>query len=280
MGMQEVSSDGFLNGRVLVCVPHMDDAVLGCGGVLASVSDKSAVRLVYCTDGRGSMRPEERETLLGSEKDIGLIRQKETFAALDKLGYQKNQIEFLGYEEWKLPQSGDELCRQLSETIREFEPAVILVPSRYDKHCDHLALNRALLRAVESTQSKADVFEYFVYYQWKLLLSGDIRDYIRSELLVSVDISSVSELKREALDCFESQTTVYYDWQHKPVLSAELLERFAAGPEIFMRVKPEMRERDILRISPMLVHTLNRLEPFLKNTKEKILSIKHCKFCR
>ena len=275
---REAAASEFLCGRVLVCVPHMDDAVVGCGGVLAAAADKSSVRLVYCTDGRGTVRPDERDAVRGTESDIGLIRMRETRKALNVLGYKPDQAEFLGHKEWKLADSSCELCDYLSAVITDFSPDVILVPSRYDKHCDHLTLNRELRRAVEQTCSTADIFEYFVYYQWKLLPSGDIRDYIKPELLVAADIEAVSNRKRQALDCFESQTTVYYDWQHKPVLSEELLKRFADGPEVFMKVNAGARDRDVLRISPLIVRTLNRLEPFLKNTKEKILSIKHCKF--
>ena len=90
-----------------------------------------------------------------------------------------------------------------------------------------------------------------------------------------VEVGAVSDVKRKALDAFVSQTTVYYPWQHKPVLSDELLSEFSAGPEFFMPVEPGLRDRDILTTSPFLVQLLNRLEPLLKNTKEKLLSIKH-----
>ena len=133
------------------------------------------------------------------------------------------------------------------------------------------------MNAIEAAEKHVSVFEYFVYCQWKLLPSGGIRDYIKPEQLLQIDISSDSNAKRAALDCFTSQTTIYYQWQHKPVLSDDLLSKFSAGPEVFMPVDKKLRERDILKVAPLLIHALNRLEPLLKNTKEKLLSIKHCK---
>lgn len=278
--IRTVVSDSFFEGRILILVPHMDDAVLGCGGLLASITDKSRVRLVYCTDGRGSMSREERANVLNTDQDIGLIRKKETYAALSVLGYSEDQITFLPFQEWHLAKQKDKLGDKIIGFIKKFDPDRIFIPSRYDKHVDHLLLNSESINAVVKSCKQIPLFEYFVYYEWKFLPSGDIRDYIKPARLLQTDIGYVSDEKRRALDCFVSQTTRYYEWQHKPVLSNELLSRFAAGPELFMQVDPGLRESDFLTVSPLLIHMLNRLEPFLKNIKEKLLSIKHCKLRR
>jgi LmbE family N-acetylglucosaminyl deacetylase len=262
----------FFEGRTLVLVPHMDDAVLGCGGTLATLK-RADVKLVYCTDGRGTMAQKERATLINTKADIGLIRKRETLAALATLGYAEEQAVFLPFQEWKLGQAREELRRALEEIISAFEPACILAPSRYDKHVDHVALNRVAQDILHSHTAALELLEYFVYYQWKLLPAGDIRAYIRSERLLRMEIGDVSPLKRQALDQFVSQVTLYYAWQHKPVLSDALLTEFATGPELFMHAKRHLAERDILTIPPVIVRLLNRLEPILKNTKEKLLRL-------
>ena len=276
--IKTVIPEKYFQGRILILVPHMDDAVLGCGGLLASITDKSRVRLVYCTDGRGSMSREERRSVLNTDQDIGIIRHQETCLALETLGYSREQIRFLPFGEWNLAKEKNNLRRIIVEEIHNFKPSCIFVPARYDKHVDHLSLNRETRNTLKKTNYKTSLFEYFVYYQWKLLPSGDIRTYIKPDRLLQIDLNGVSKIKRKALDCFVSQTTLYYDWQHKPVLSDQLLSKFSTGPELFMRIDPELRERDILTIPPLFIHLLNRLEPFLKNSKEKLLSIKHCMF--
>ena len=261
--------------RVLVLVPHMDDAVLGCGGALAQLAGKCDVQLIYCTDGRGTLNEEEIRDVEGRDDDIGVIRTRETNAALGILGYSPEQITFLPHREWRLARGEKELKREIKSRIDAFTPTAILAPSRYDKHVDHLTLNRAARETVAASEPPPALFEYFVYYQWKLLPSGDIRTYVKPERMQQIEIGAVSELKRKALDAFVSQTTLFYPWQHKPVLSDDLLSMFSAGPEFFMPAPSDLRDGDILTISPLLVHLLNRLEPVLKNTKEKLLSIKH-----
>lgn len=274
-GIHTVDPNVQFSGKILVLVPHMDDAVLGCGGVLAGLTEKHDVRLLYCTDGRGTIREEDVDAIRGNDDDIGLIREKETYTALGKLGYGPEQLGFLPFPEWHLAKHEEQLKREIRSRLESFSPDIVLAPSRFDKHVDHLALNRAAREILAASERPATLIEYFVYYQWKLLPSGDIRTYIKPERLFQVDIDNASDVKRKALDAFVSQTTCFYPWQHKPVLSDELLTKFSAGPEVFMPAPANLRDRDILTISPLLVHLLNWLEPVLKNTKEKLLSIKH-----
>lgn len=88
-------------------------------------------------------------------------------------------------------------------------------------------------------------------------------------------IGAESGLKRRALDCFVSQTTCFYPWQFKPVLSDALLTGFANGPEFFVEAAPGYADRDVLRISPALVRAVHIIEPFLKNAKEHTLAAAH-----
>ena len=272
--IKELETNRLTGGNLLITVPHMDDAVLGLGGLLAGLPDKSGVRLVYCTDGRGSMNADERHRLLNSDDDIGIIRRRETVAALAVLGYREDQITFMDFEEWKLASASCALDDRLAGILDDFKPAAIFVPSRYDKHTDHLALNRSVRRLLNNrTEQNITCFEYFVYWQWKLLPRGDIRQFIRPAHLRQYDIRETAARKLQALNCFVSQTTLFSPGQRKPVLSPELLERFCSQPELFMKAEQGLRESAILTLPPLLIHLLNRLEPLLKNSKEKILSV-------
>jgi hypothetical protein len=107
------------------------------------------------------------------------------------------------------------------------------------------------------------------------LPKGDIRKYVNPARLHQVDIRGVAARKRAALNCHVSQTTIFFPWQHKPVLSAALLDEFCAGPEMFVRSDPNASDRDLLSISPTLVRLLDRLERLLKDSKERLMAVRH-----
>ena len=119
--------------RVLVLVPHMDDAALGCGGALALLAGKCDVQLLYCTDGRGTLNKDEIREIEGRDDDIGLIRKRETHAALGILGYSPEQLTFLPHREWHLARGEQELKREIRSRLEDFAPTAVLAPSRFDK---------------------------------------------------------------------------------------------------------------------------------------------------
>ena len=59
----------------------------------------------------------------------------------------------------------------------------------------------------KNNRYQGDLVEYFVYYQWRLLPEGDVRQYIRPDQLLEVDTAASGIKKRTALDFFKSQTT-------------------------------------------------------------------------
>ena len=118
-----------------------------------------------------------------------------------------------------------------------------------------------------------ELLEYFVYYRWKMLASGDVRTCIRPEHLVSVDIRAQSQAKREALNCFTSQTTLFHPWQVRPVLSEELIDEVSSGPEFFLRAAPAAGDAEIFSISPLWIRAVHAIEPVLKKKKEQIAFI-------
>jgi len=55
-----------------------------------------------------------------------------------------------------------------------------------------------------------------------------------------------AQLKRRALECHRSQTTRYFDWQTRPILTAELVDRVCAEPETFLVQEPALEGRRVL----------------------------------
>jgi LmbE family N-acetylglucosaminyl deacetylase len=265
---QLVKAADLLHGTVLVTVPHFDDETLGCGGTLAGLADKSKVHVVYATSGRGSENLSLPGVKADPSLDMGEIRRKESLAALEKFGIPPGNARFLGVREYKVAAHLGEVRAKLYAILDELKPDFVLTPFRYDRHTDHVALSRVTRSLAQ--ERRTPVLEYFVYYRWKMLASGDVRACIRPEHLVSVDIRAQSQVKRESLNCFTSQTTLFHPWQVRPVLSAELIDEVSAGPECFLRAAPEAGDSDLFTISPLWIRAVHAIEPVLKRKKDQI----------
>jgi LmbE family N-acetylglucosaminyl deacetylase len=221
------------SGTVVIVAPHMDDEALACGGLIARFPDKGCIHIIYATDGMKSPSP----VIPGRDQisaNLGEIRMQESRAAMKKLGLSEENLHFLRLPESELKKNRSALQDLLDEQIIRLSPQYILIPFRYDRHPDHLAVNQAIVSEKDRGVVQAQIVEYFVYHRWRLLPKRDIRKYIEPRFLFKVDITEVSSKKRQALDCFESQTTIYYPWQTRPILTPTLLDEECRDPEIFL----------------------------------------------
>ncbi len=118
-----IKMDSPERGRVLMLAPHIDDDVIGAGGSLRKhVLAGDAVKVVYFAD-----CTEER------------IREAE--GAADVMGF--DDLEFLGYRSKRLLEN-EEIPERLSGIIDRFNPEFVYLPSLFDRHNDHLAVNHHL----------------------------------------------------------------------------------------------------------------------------------------
>jgi LmbE family N-acetylglucosaminyl deacetylase len=260
----------FFTGSGLIAVPHMDDEVLGCGGTMALLPDKAAWHVVYASDGLGSPEPVRPQDHVSP--DLGQIRQTEAQAALAMLGMPKENTHFLNLPDGRLRSYQSALRQALANLVAEWQPDHLLVPFRYDRHPDHLALNQVATQLVTAGVFQGALTEYFVYHQWRLLPAGDVRAYIRPDLLRRVEITAVSRQKRAALDCFKSQTTRFYSWQARPNLTPELLAEVSRQPELFLRYDKKLAGTAVFDRAVPWIRIAHRLEPFLKKRKDRLLA--------
>jgi LmbE family N-acetylglucosaminyl deacetylase len=164
------------SGRVLVLSPHIDDDVIGAGGCLIKhIRAGDFVKVVYfadCTEAR--------------------VREAEEAAAI--IGVR--DLEFLGLESKRLLE-----CRglddKLSAILKDFNPDILYLPSLFDRHNDHLAVNH-LLAAVHSRFH----FDFTVcaFEVWTALVPNLI-----------IDITDSVAEKKQALLKYSSQLTAN-DW--------------------------------------------------------------------
>jgi LmbE family N-acetylglucosaminyl deacetylase len=265
------------SGVVLVIAPHMDDEVLACGGTLAGLSKKDKLYLAYATD--GTLSPVPLSSGASSPyPELKEIRMQEAREAMSVLGIPEANIHFLSLPDGALHSQGKRLTLALVDLLSRIKPDQVLIPFRYDRHPDHLALYRAVHLAINQLVSSPEIYEYFVYNRYRLLPGGDIRKAIRPDLLYSLDIQAWSEQKRAALKRYKSQTTLYYDWQVRPILPPTRVEQVSEQPEVFLRYDPDLPGAGVFGRANAWIRLVHFIEPRLKRVKEQLLAMRRRSF--
>jgi LmbE family N-acetylglucosaminyl deacetylase len=257
-------------GPVLVIAPHMDDESLGCGLLLAGHPRKDSLQLLFVTDGSHSPEPST-----GADdavrRELARTREQEARAAMAVLGVPAGNASFLGFEDGTLANRKPELQAALVEQIRRVDAGTVLVPFRYDRHPDHLAISHAVADAHRAGDITASVIEYFVYSQWRLLRGGDVRNYLpAADLRLRQPTSETATLKRRAIECHRSQVSRFYGWQPRPILTRELVDRVCTEPEVYLLHDARRPGRRALARSRTWVPVAHRLEPWLKRCKDRL----------
>lgn len=187
--------------RVLVFAPHPDDEIFGCGGSLALYRQRGAeIHVHVLTDGAGFSPEQERA-------GIAACRRAETNAALALLGIPA--ASFGPFRDRGLAALAS-LGEHVRELIGQHRPDVVLAPSLWEIHPDHLATGRALLAAVEQLLSRSENLPGLMFYE--------IGAPLRTDLLV--DVTPVWELKQQAMACFPSQLAQQDYARHIAALNA------------------------------------------------------------
>jgi len=262
------------HGVVAIIAPHMDDEVLACGGTIARMPQKERVHLVYATDGSQSPVPPSRRVGVAAP-ELSVIRRREAWAALDILGVPDGNLHFLGFPDGQLRRSRREFGQALAELLNAIKPRHLLVPFRYDRHPDHVAVNRVATSVLQLGNCQAEMLEYFVYTNWRLLRKRDIRRYICPEHLIEIDIEAEASRKRRALACFKSQTTRFYAWQHRPILTQALLEDVCHTAEVFLKYNRSYPHAAIFAQASTWIRLAHILEPVLKRGKDRVWTLLH-----
>ncbi|MDX1521585.1 MAG: PIG-L family deacetylase, partial [Anaerolineae bacterium] len=224
------------------------------------------IHIVYATDGMKSPSPVVpwRDSIT---PDLGETRMQESKNAVQMLGIPAENTHFLGLPEAELRHHIPALQTALLALIKRLKPAHILMPFRYDRHPDHLAINHIITTAHQRGVYRGRITEYFVYYRWRLLPKRDVRHYIQPQYLLEVEVGDVSRQKRTALDCFKSQTTIFYPWQTRPILTQVLLDEVSYTPELFLRYEASAPGATVFSGLVPWIRIVHRLEPLLQKWK-------------
>ena len=191
-------------GRVLVVIPHPDDAEGWCGGTVASwVKDGAHVFYVLCTDGsKGTDDPEM------SPERLSQIREKEQLEAASTLGVE--DVVLLRHPDGELEDT-QEFRKELVRAIRRFQPDVILCPDPYRRsshwHRDHrIAGQVAADAAFPYARDHLHFQELYRDEGLETHKTGTILFWAPDIADTHVDIGGHIDTKARALLCHRSQT--------------------------------------------------------------------------
>lgn len=189
----------FAGGPVMVLAPHMDDEIIGPGGaVILHVRAGAAVSFVFMTDGKAgdpAAGPSQ-----SSPQQIAQIRRAESHAAAAIVGV--SDLVFLDGPDGALRET-PAIVDALADLLRQRRPAIVYAPALTDRHPDHWATNRILHLALDRLDGQQlDQMLIRGYEVWSPLPANRM-----------ADITSVAQIKRDAIAVFVSQTRyVDYSW--------------------------------------------------------------------
>ncbi|MEV4532637.1 PIG-L deacetylase family protein [Asanoa sp. NPDC049518] len=180
---------------VLIFAPHPDDDLIGCGGSIAKhLANGRAVHVVYMTSGNAGSRVIDKESL-------AQIREEEATRAAELLGVRN--LTFLRHDDGYLKDT-PELAERMINLVREHRPEYVYLPHEDDGHPDHQETHRLVVKAL--AQAAGPWFQGTTGDPWAVptVLAYEVWTPLRHVSYLE-DITDVSALLRQALECHKSQ---------------------------------------------------------------------------
>ena len=189
--------------RILIVAPHIDDEVIGSGGLIQqAISIRAQIKVVYMTNGDNniySVVTQDRSLKTTPQEFISLgeERMQEGINATKILGLSSDNLIFLGYPDRGLylmfnkyytepftskgtglnynpyketykkeqPYTGSNVVSDLGEIIGSFKPTVVIVSHPRDLHPDHSASFSFVEKVLNDNNYKGKIFTYLVHYK-------------------------------------------------------------------------------------------------------------------
>ncbi|MEM0449172.1 MAG: PIG-L deacetylase family protein [Methanomassiliicoccales archaeon] len=159
--------------RIMVISPHPDDDAIGCGGlIIKAISQGKNVKIVYLS------LPKIHASSL-KERELEAIKSMEVMGVTD---FYLPKKEF--------PKSKKEVSRIIAKCIDEYGPDLVLVPSPWENHDQHLLSFEAYLDLLKE-DLEVDTCMYEV---WGMLIPNLV-----------VNITEEWKRKAEAISAHASQ---------------------------------------------------------------------------
>lgn len=216
-----------LPGRVWVAAPHPDDEALGCGALLAALTDAGReVWALLISDGSQS-HPNSRSF---PRTRLVAAREAEWLAGLAELGVPAHRTRTLGLPDSALGHCGTAIEAGAAAAFRANPPGTLLLPWPRDPHPDHRAVVAPLRRAAASC-SGVRVLAYTVW----LHEHGESTDYPRPGEAQGFDFDARPWLTRKAaaIAAHRTQLGLITDDPQGFTLPDGMVQRTLSGTETF-----------------------------------------------
>jgi len=201
--------------RVVLLVPHMDDEIIGCAGLIAHYHRLGArITCIYLTDSSVDRTGYERLAYISS-------RLRETKAAGSALGIR--QTYFFNQPDGRLREN-PVLIEKIGAILDKEKPELLLMPYPRDPHPDHRTT--AFLAAKALLLSKTDgIAPYFFQLRAPIPLE---------QIDMVLDISNFLDSKRALLRGYRTQSQFIFDLAlHVQCCQGVLLGRACRAVEVF-----------------------------------------------
>jgi len=216
---------------MLVISPHLDDAVLSCGCLLASHPGSTVLTVFAGTppDAQRLTAWDERCGFRSAEEAVA-ARRREDLAALAQLGAHAQWLDFCDGQYGCTP-ALDELAVTLEAALLELLPDVVLYPLGLH-HADHLLVHDATAVALRALSGAIALAYEDVPYR---AMHGELQQRL-SALASSGLCSTPARLHADAAQPLKSRALQAYASQVR-AMSADELDN-ATLPERCWRLEP------------------------------------------
>ncbi|MGB3300165.1 MAG: PIG-L family deacetylase [Phormidesmis sp.] len=237
----ELRTISTLAAPLLVVAPHPDDETLGCGGAIALLqsqppnsqppnSQPPNIHILVISDGTQSHPNSQRYPAA----KLRALRQNETLRAMKILGVANAAVSFLNLPDTQVPQIGSSgfaaAVRRAQTYLASLPLKTILLPWRYDPHCDHQATYQIIKAAADPA---IRLVEYPIW-DWDSQQTAELAGSVAIAPW-RLDIHSVVALNQQAISAYRSQTTRLIDDDPTGFqLSAQMLKHFQVPWEVFI----------------------------------------------
>jgi LmbE family N-acetylglucosaminyl deacetylase len=227
-----VSIESIAQSPVLVVAPHPDDETLGCGGAIALLNSLDCdVRVLVVSDGTRS----HPRSLKYPAPKLQKLRESETLAALNLLGLNAKNVTFFGLKDGSISAEYQNAITSCCTYLTQINPQIIFLPWRYDPHPDHRGSWQLIDTALSSLSQNPEIIEYPIW-DWDEQQRGNVPEYEKIKCW-RLDISTVVEIKQQAISAYRSQITDLIDDDPEGFrLTPEMLANFARPWEVYMEL--------------------------------------------
>jgi LmbE family N-acetylglucosaminyl deacetylase len=226
--------------RVVIVSPHLDDAVLSCGGFM-SVHPGVMVVTVFAGNPvayPSPMRLWDVQSGFGPDDDVMEVRRGEDRAALAVLDATPVHLDFIehSYNEGDRPVAPELIGSALADALRALDPTLVLAPFGL-ANPDHDVTHRGCMQARDEIDGSTAwwLYEDMGYKHIPGMLAWRVSSLFRRALWptpVCPPVDHTDHRKAAAVACYPSQLLALEDdWRIRAKLAAP-------APEQFWRLDP------------------------------------------